>query len=120
MKKPTARSVEFSSFDVVVVPFPYADKLAEKKRPALIVSSTQMSADYGLVWLAMITSASNQRWDCDVEIQNLAIAGLPTPSLVRPVKMATVDIARISRRIGRLSAPDASAMKAKLRGLLVL
>jgi len=120
MKKPTARSVEFSSFDVVVVPFPYADKLAEKKRPALIVSSSQMAAQYGLVWLAMITSASNPRWDCDAEIENLATAGLPAPSLVRPVKVATIDVGRIMRRIGRLSAADANAVKAKLRELIVL
>ncbi len=120
MKKPTALSNDFSPFDVVVVPFPYADKFAEKKRPALVVSASKMAVQYGLVWLVMITSASNVRWDCDVEIENLSAAGLPAPSLVRPVKMATVDVARIARRIGRLSAPDASAMKARLRGLFLL
>lgn len=114
MKKPIAASEALSAFDVVVVPFPYADRLAEKKRPALVISSAVMHADYGLVWLAMITSAANRRWACDVEIGDLAAAALPAPSLVRPVKIATVDLARILRRIGRLNAKDAKAVRGKL------
>ncbi|MFZ5616099.1 MAG: type II toxin-antitoxin system PemK/MazF family toxin [Pseudomonadota bacterium] len=118
MKKPTATSDAPSAFDVVVVPFPYSDRLAEKRRPALVLSASSMAADYGLVWLAMITSASNPRWDCDVEIGNLDAAGLPAPSLVRPVKIATVDAGRIVRRIGRLGGADAGTVKMKLRTLI--
>ena len=120
MKKPTAISDALSAFDVVVVPFPYADRLAEKKRPALVISNASMHAEYGLVWLAMITSAANRRWACDVEIDDLASAALPAPSLVRPVKIATVDKARILSRIGRLSATDMKAVKAALGRLLTL
>jgi mRNA interferase MazF len=118
MKKPIAISEALSPFDVVVVPFPYADKLAEKKRPALVVSAPGVAETYGLVWLAMITSASNPRWDCDVGIANLSAAGLPAPSLVRPVKLATVDVGRILRRIGKLGAADAKAVKDRLRRML--
>jgi len=46
----------FDAFDIVVVPFPYADRLAEKRRPALVISSRKL-APFGLIWLAMITSA---------------------------------------------------------------
>lgn len=120
MKKPTATSDNFAPYDVVVVPFPYADRLAEKRRPALVVSSAAMQAEYGLLWLAMITSAANQRWACDVEIGDLKSAALPAPSLVRPVKLATVDRTRIIRRIGRLGAADAKAVRNKLRELLSL
>lgn len=105
-------------FDVVVVPFPYADKLAEKRRPAVVVSAKLVSERYRLVWLAMITSAANPRWDCDVEISDLAASGLPAPSRIRPVKLATADVARVLRRIGRLSAADAKALKKALAGLL--
>ncbi|MEK7265335.1 MAG: type II toxin-antitoxin system PemK/MazF family toxin [Pseudomonadota bacterium] len=117
MKKPIAASEALAPYDVVVVPFPYADRLAEKKRPALVVSSSAMTADYGLVWLAMITSASNPRWDCDIEIGNLSAAGLPAPSLVRSAKLATVDVNRIVRRIGRLAGPDATRVKAQFKAL---
>ena len=59
----------FAAFDIVVVPFPYADRLAEKRRPALVISGTRL-APYGLVWVAMITSAENERWPSDVIISN--------------------------------------------------
>ena len=64
-------------FDIVIVPFPYADRLAEKRRPAVVVSAPAVSERYKLVWLAMITSAVNPRWDCDVQISELAPTALP-------------------------------------------
>src|SRR5260370_8023986 len=69
--------------DIVVVPFPYAGRLAEKRRPALVISNRRL-APYGLIWVAMITSAANAPWSCDVTIANLARAGRPPPSVLRP------------------------------------
>jgi mRNA interferase MazF len=77
-----------------------------------------VSERYKLVWLAMITSAVNPRWNCDVEISDLKAAGLPAPSRVRPVKIATADVSRVIRTTGRLSAADAKALQAKLADLL--
>lgn len=108
----------FAPFDLVVVPFPYADRLAEKRRPAVVISAAAVGQRYKLVWLAMVTSAINPRWDCDVDISDLKAAGLPAPSRIRPVKIATADVARIVRRIGRLSAKDANALRSKLATFL--
>ena len=71
-----ANKVRFDAFDIVVVPFPYADRLAEKRRPALVISNRKL-APFGLIWVAMITSAANAPWSCDVAIVELARAGLP-------------------------------------------
>ncbi|HEX3675112.1 MAG TPA: type II toxin-antitoxin system PemK/MazF family toxin [Rhizomicrobium sp.] len=117
MSAPSNRSDAFSPFDVVIVPFPYADRLAEKRRPAVVVSAPELSRKYGLVWLVMVTSADNRAWDCDVTVGDLKVAGLPAPSLIRPAKLATVDAARILRRIGHLSAKDARALGAELKTL---
>jgi mRNA interferase MazF len=100
------------------VPFPYADRLAEKRRPAIVISKPELTRKYGLTWLVMVTSAGNRAWDCDVTVSDLKTAGLPAPSLVRPAKIATVDAARILRRIGRLSAKDSRALDAELKALL--
>jgi len=108
----------FAPFEIVVVPFPYADRLAEKRRPALVVSAPALQKQYGLVWLMMITSADNPAWDCDVTISDLKLAGLPAPSVVRPAKIATVDATHILRRIGKISAKDGKRMKEALRELL--
>lgn len=115
---PTKISSAFAPFDVVVVPFPYADRLAEKRRPAVVVSAKSLTNDHGLVWLAMITSASNRHWKEDIAVSDLAVSGLPAPSLVRPTKIATADAARVIRRIGRLPPADADALGAALANLM--
>jgi mRNA interferase MazF len=108
----------FAPYDVVVVPFPYADRLAEKRRPAIVISASGLERLHGLVWLAMITSAENRRWDSDVAVSDLTVAGLPAPSLVRPAKLATVDRMRIVRRIGKLPVKDARAVAAQIKKFL--
>lgn len=105
------------AFDVVVVPFPYADRLAEKRRPALVISNRKLAL-HGLVWLAMITSADNEPWSSDVAIADLKRSGLPAPSVVRPAKIACIDPSRIDRRIGRLDKAAARNVSQRLRGFL--
>jgi mRNA interferase MazF len=113
----TSESPRFDPFDIVVVPFPYADRLAEKRRPALVISSRRLAA-HGLIWLAMITSADNEPWSSDVAIADLSRAGLPAPSVVRPAKIACIEPARIDRRIGRLDKAQARLVGQRLRGFL--
>jgi mRNA interferase MazF len=113
----TTASSHFDAFDIVVVPFPYADRLAEKRRPALVISNRKL-APFGLIWVAMITSADNAPWSCDVTIGDLARAGLPAPSVVRVAKIACIEPLRIERRAGRLDKAAAKAVAQKLKGFL--
>lgn len=100
----------FAQGDVLVLPFPYSDRLAEKRRPALVVSKEKLEREHGLVWVAMITShRGNVRTD-DVPISDLIRAGLPSASLVRPVKMATIEPSRVVRVAGSLTKADLSAV----------
>ncbi|MEJ1969600.1 MAG: type II toxin-antitoxin system PemK/MazF family toxin [Rhizomicrobium sp.] len=108
----------FAPFDVVVVPFPYADRLAEKRRPAVVVSAASLEKQHGLVWLVMVTSAGNRRWREDIDVSDLKVTGLPAPSLLRPTKIATADAARIARRIGHLAPKDIQALQSALRALI--
>ena len=84
----------------------------------MVVSARELEKRHGLVWLAMITSAENPRWDSDVAVSDLKLAALPAPSRVRAAKIATVDATRILRRIGRLSSKDAKGVKATLQKLM--
>jgi mRNA-degrading endonuclease toxin of MazEF toxin-antitoxin module len=111
------RNDRFDAFDIVVVPFPYVDRLAEKRRPALVISNRKL-APFGLIWVAMITSADNASWSCDVTIPDLTRAGLPAPSVVRTAKIACIEPARIERRAGRLDKATAKAVTQKLKGFL--
>ncbi|MBP8284564.1 MAG: type II toxin-antitoxin system PemK/MazF family toxin [Chromatiaceae bacterium] len=90
--------------DVVKVPFPYTDRPTRQRRPALIVSSPDLQREHGLSWVLMITSAANRGWKGDVDVADLAQAGLPARSVVRTAKIATID-SRDADYLGRV-APE--------------
>jgi mRNA interferase MazF len=107
--------VTFAPFDVIVVPFPYSDVLAEKRRPAVVVSASVLEAQLGVVWLAMITSVGGPLRLGDAALTDLTAAGLTVPSRVRAGKLATLDLTRVVRRAGSLAPADAAAVTAALR-----
>lgn len=102
-------------FDLVVVPFPYSDRLAEKRRPALIVSRPELESQLGLLWVAMVTSAARPLTLGDVRLTDMQTAGLPAASTIRAAKLATIEPHRVIRRAGALSAVDRAAVVAALR-----
>ena len=99
------------------MPFPYSDRLAEKRRPAVVVSGEAV-AQAGFVWIAMVTSARNAPMADDWPIPDLAAAGLAVPSVVRPVKIACIEPSRILRTIGSLPSAATADLCARLRALV--
>ena len=93
----------FEPGDVIKVPFPYTDRPTRQSRPALVVSTEDLEARHGLLWVVMITSAQNRGWYGDVPVANLETAGLPVPSVIRSAKIATIE-ASDGTRLGRISA----------------
>jgi mRNA interferase MazF len=102
---------------VVVVPFPYSDQLAEKRRPALIVSNERLHAE-GFIWIAMITSAGKAQRPGDIAIDDLNYAGLPGASIIRTVKLATIEPARVRRVAGSLRPSERAAVMRALQRFL--
>jgi mRNA interferase MazF len=103
-------------FDVVVVPFPFTDRRASKRRPALALSSEAFSDESGHTVLAMITSASNAPWPMDVAI-DAGEAGLQASSKVR-MKLFTLDNRLILQKTGSLSRTDQRTVSAVVGKLL--
>jgi mRNA interferase MazF len=101
--------------DVVVVPFPFTDRRASKRRPALALSSESFNRESGHTVLAMITSADNPPWPMDIIVDS-AEAGLHAPSKVR-MKLFTLDNRLILRKVGRLSQTDQRAVAVVVRKL---
>lgn len=107
----------FERWDVVVVPFPFADRAATRRRPALVVSRADpLGTVVGHHVLAMITSARHRRWPLDVPLEGLEAAGLPAASVVR-MKLFTLDARLIERRAGTLQPSDAALVDTALRSL---
>ena len=73
------------AWEVIVVPFPHSERLAEKRRPAVVVSNAALDAA-GAIWIAMITGAGKPRRPGDIDVADLRGAGLPGASMVRTSK----------------------------------
>jgi mRNA interferase MazF len=110
--------VAFEPFDVVTLPFPFADRNESVVRPAVVLTSHAAFGQHsGIAIVAMITSAKRSKWPFDVGIADLPSAGLRAPCLVRG-KLNAIDLTLIDRKIGSLSPDDRHAIAAALRGLL--
>ena len=102
-------ALALAAFDVVVVRFPFTDRQASKRRPALVLSSASFNTAALHSVLAMITSAEQSAWPGDVAITDLVAAGLPANCLLR-LKLFTLDHRLIVRRVGSLAAKDRAAL----------
>lgn len=106
----------FEAGNVVVVLFPFTDRKASKRRPALVLSDAS-AFNAGHSVLAIITSNGRANWPLDVPIQDAPTAGLSAPSVVR-MKVFTLDNRLILRRAGTLAGNDAKAVAASMKQLL--
>ncbi len=95
----------YNQFDVVVVPFPFTDQKNLKRRPALVISSSNFNQQVQHAVMLMITSARNAPWFGDVNIEELDATGLEKPSVIR-MKFFTLDNRLILKKSGSLGLKD--------------
>jgi mRNA interferase MazF len=111
--------VTFDPYDVVAVPFPFTDKAAAKRRPALVVSAKAFNARHDQIVLAMITAARRSDWPSDIVIEEWAKAGLTVPCRVR-LKLFTLDTVLVIGRIGALAKHDRDGVRQALARYLAV
>lgn len=109
--KPLAR------FELVLVPFPFSDRTAQKRRPAVVLSQPGFQQSSGHLLLAMVTSAQQSAWPLDWRIQECQAAGLQQPCLVR-FKLFTLDERLILKSLGALAPADRAGVECHLAQLL--
>ncbi|WP_319422132.1 type II toxin-antitoxin system PemK/MazF family toxin [Pleurocapsa sp. FMAR1] len=110
----------YKQYYVVVVPFPFTDGTATKKRPALVISdATAFNKSIKKSVMAMITTASHSPWALDVPISDLKSAGLKAKSIVR-MKLFTLDDALVIKKIGKLATGDRDRVQKSLQQLFNL
>jgi mRNA interferase MazF len=109
----------YSFGDVVLVPFPFTDQTAAKKRPAVIVSIDAYQQQRPDVIVMAVTSQVLRRAGAlgEVLIRDWQGAGLPKASLIKPV-LATIEQRLILRKLGVLQSDDTQAVRLALRQIL--
>ena len=105
---------------VVLVPFPFTDLSAVKRRPALVISSDEYNAATGDVIIAQITSRVNSpRRPGDHQLKRWKDAGLLVPSLVR-ARMTTLHSSIVVKPLGAMAPEEMSEVGSSVGGVLGL
>jgi mRNA interferase MazF len=111
-------TTSYSFGDVVLVPFPFTDQSAAKRRPAVVVSSDAYNQSRPDVIVMAVTGqvSANPRIG-EVVVRYWKEASLLKPSTIKPI-LATTEKSLINRKLGRLEGIDTSALKDALAVIL--
>lgn len=100
-------------YETIIVPFPFAEIPAVKRRPVVLLSGPGFNARNKASAVALITTAKASAWPSDIPIIDLTAAGLPKNCVVR-WRLATIPNDLILNRIGVLGVEDSLACEREL------
>ena len=104
--------------DIVLVPFPFTDQSAVKRRPAVVVSSSAYHrARPDLLIMAVTSQQPSTLTVGEVQVQDWKSAGLLKPSILKPV-LTTIEPALVLKKLGRLTPHDQVALRQALPAML--
>ena len=108
----------YSFGDVVLVPFPFTDQSGSKRRPAVIVSSTQyQTLRRDLVIMAISSQIRPRPAFGEFVVGDWKKAGLFAPSAVKPV-LTTIERRLVLKKLGQLQSSDVRSLRASLEQIL--
>jgi Growth inhibitor len=108
----------YSFGDVVLVPFPFTDQSATKKRPAVVVSSdTYNKARPDVIVMAITGHLSGYPRIGEVVVSDWRGAGLLKASTIKPI-LTTIEKSLVIRALGQLSHQDHIALRDELKIIL--
>ena len=104
--------------DVILVPFPFTDQSAAKKRPAVVISSERYHRERPDVLVMAITSQVRQQLAVgEAIVDEWKAAGLLKASVIKPV-ITTLERSLIIRKLGRLSDAEQQRIHESLTAIL--
>ncbi len=105
--------------NIVLLPFPFTDQTASKRRPAVVVSSHAYNlARPDLVVMAVTSQLRPMPALGEVLISQWEQAGLLKPSAIKPV-FATIEQRLIIRQLGSLHLADRAALRKAIGEIFV-
>jgi mRNA interferase MazF len=108
----------FEFGDIILVPFPFTDQSATKKRPAVVISSKPYNQGRpDLIIMAVTSQIKPTSIIGEVIIQDWQEAGLLKPSAIKPV-ITTIEKPLVIKTMGRLNDNDRIALQESLKAIL--
>ncbi|AFY49159.1 growth inhibitor [Nostoc sp. PCC 7524] len=108
----------YSFGDVVLVPFPFTDQTASKKRPAVVVSSDEYHRErFDLILIAVTSQFNPGNVFGELTITHWQAAGLLKPSIIKPV-LTTIETSMVFRKLGQLQDLDRQNLQHLLQIIL--
>ena len=105
-------------WQVAAIPFPFMEKPAVKRRPALVISNRRFNDANGHTIMAMITAAALDHWPGDHHLIRPKEAGLQHDCYVR-WKVFTLPNEMIVRVIGDLADEDREILMVQARTIFI-
>ena len=97
--------------DIVLVPFPFTDQSAAKKRPAVVISSeTYHQQRPDLIIMAITSQVRSTQTVGETFVQDWQDAGLLKPSAIKPV-ITTIERGLVINQLGQLKGNDQTALR---------
>ena len=110
--------MRYSFGAVVLVPFPFTDQTAVKKRPAVVISSPEYNDMRTDLVIMAVTSQLRVAGEFDgLILSDWSGAGLLKPSAIKPV-IATIAQPLVLRSLGKLTTLDQKALVGWMNRLL--
>ena len=112
----TAMALHFG--DVIIVPFPFSDQSATKKRPAVVVSSDAYHRERpDLILMAITSQVRATSTVGEVAIRHWQAAGLLKSSVIKPL-VTTIETRLLLRQLGALHADDLATLRKVIADIL--
>ncbi|MFC0239849.1 type II toxin-antitoxin system PemK/MazF family toxin [Rhodopseudomonas telluris] len=96
----------FERGDLLLVPFPFSDLSATKRRPVLVLTAPDSYGDF----IALpVTSRPQSDHGLPILPDDLAGGTLPAPSWIRTNRIVTLNVSLVIKSIGRVTEPVVAA-----------
>jgi mRNA interferase MazF len=90
---------EFVKGDVIVIPFPFSDLSAIKRRPALVIANPKGN---DIISCQITSQFHNDKYSIILENKNFETGTLNQISYIRPNKLITIDNSIVLYKVGEL------------------
>jgi mRNA interferase MazF len=96
--------------DLLLVPFPFSDLSATKRRPVLALTA---SDSYGDFIALPVTSRSQAEHGLPLAAADLVTGSLPAASWIRTNRIVTLNVSLVVKTVGRVSEQTVAAAIAR-------